>query len=170
MRRKLHAASNATEFLLSVQELNSESFAPYGQVCTAQDDGKVFDNDDAQLVLDKGTPRFYIMRLNATGTSFNSITYHADVTQCLGGLSSEPWYMAVAAPSGSVEAYPTQEDLAVFRIPSGTFVKLHKGTWHAGPLFSATPSMDFYNLELADTNVVDHNKHEYSDVTFVLDL
>ena len=35
--------------------------------------------------------RFYIMRLNTTGTSFSSITYHADVTQCLGGLSSEPW-------------------------------------------------------------------------------
>ena len=27
------------------------------QVCSAQDDGKVFDSDDAQLILDKGTPR-----------------------------------------------------------------------------------------------------------------
>ena len=60
----------------------------------------------------------------------------------------------MAAPSGSVEAFPTEEDLAVFRIPSGTFVKLHAGTWHAGPLFASEPHMDFYNLELSDTNVV----------------
>jgi hypothetical protein len=30
----------------------------------------------------------------------------------------------------------------------------------AGPLFDAG-EMDFYNLELADTNVVDHNTHHY---------
>ena len=63
-------------------------------------------------------------------------------------------YMAVAAPSGSVDAFPAREDLAVFRVPSGTFIKLHAGTWHAGPLFATSPSMDFYNLELSDTNVV----------------
>ena len=32
---------------------------------------------------------------------------------------------------------------------------LARGTWHAGPLFDA-PQADFFNLELADTNVVDH--------------
>lgn len=36
-----------------------------------------------------------------------------------------------------------------------------QATWHAGPLFAGVPHMDFYNLELSDTNVVDHNTHDY---------
>ena len=40
--------------------------------------------------------------------------------------------MAVARPSGSVQAYPRVEDLTVFEIPHGCFVKMHEGTWHAG--------------------------------------
>ena len=68
------------------------------------------------------------------------------VTQCLGGLQPVPWYLAVAAPSGSVAAWPRAGDLRAFRVPHGAFVKLHAGTWHAGPLFAASPHMDFYNL------------------------
>lgn len=30
-----------------------------------------------------------------------------------------------------------------------------------GPLFYQSDFMDFYNLELKDTNVVDHNTHDY---------
>ena len=130
--------------------------------------------------------RFYIMRIPRRGLTFDRITYHAKVTQCLGGLSLEPWYLAVAAPSGSVDRsisshavsmlmssqistltpdycrYPRAEDLQAFKIPHGKFVKLHAGTWHAGPLFQQPDQMDFYNLELKDTNVVDHNIHVYS--------
>jgi hypothetical protein len=36
----------------------------------------------------------------------------------------------------------------------------HQGTWHAGPLFD-DEFQDFYNLELKDTNVTDHNTHDY---------
>ena len=94
--------------------------------------------------------------------SFDRITYHADVTQCLGGLTPADWYLAVASPTGSVQQFPTQQDLHAFRIPAGKFVKLHQGTWHAGPLISDSESMDFYNLELSDTNQVDHNTYVYS--------
>jgi len=84
------------------------------------------------------------------------------VTQCLGGLNPpQPWYMVVARPSGSVAAYPRPEDLTAFRIPHGVFIKMEPGTWHAGPLFESSDFMDFYNLELADTNVTDHNTHDY---------
>ena len=57
------------------------------QVVGTSEDGKVFDGEDAQLVLDKGTPRFYIMRLPKRGLRFHRITYHQQCTQCLGGLS-----------------------------------------------------------------------------------
>ena len=102
------------------------------------------------------------MRLPKRGMSFDRITYHADVTQCLGGLTSASWYLAVAAPSGSVEKSPKESDLQAFQIPAGNFVKMHQGTWHAGPLFQDAEFMDFYNLELSDTNQVDHNTHVYS--------
>lgn len=43
-----------------------------------------------------------------------------------------PWFLVVARPSLSVEAWPRTADLAAFRIPHGVFLKMHKGTWHAG--------------------------------------
>jgi hypothetical protein len=32
----------------------------------------------------------------------------------------------------------------------------------SGPLFDGEEAFDFYNLELSDTNVVDHNTHDYA--------
>lgn len=135
------------------------------------------------------------MNLPHRGRCFDRITYHAQCTQCLGALAPvAPWYLVVAAPTHSVDAYPGTEvrarrclawlcgtalclpcsrltsvlarllwdpqDLHAFRIPHGVFVKLEQGTWHAGPLFDG-PEQSFYNLELADTNVTDHNAHSY---------
>lgn len=66
------------------------------------------------------------------------------VTQCLGALSPVThWYMAVAQPTANVQDYPKEEDLTVFRIPHGVFVKMNPGTWHAGKLeiASGQPSL-----------------------------
>ncbi|MCC5625806.1 Ureidoglycolate hydrolase, partial [Nostoc sp. CHAB 5715] len=52
------------------------------------------------------------------------------------------------------------EEIAAFCIPGNCFIKLHEGTWHAGPHFDHE-AVDFYNLELADTNVVDHFTHDF---------
>lgn len=154
--------STVTTIQLHATPLTPESFESFGQVIGWTDDGKEYDGEDAQLRLDQGTPRFYIMRLAKRGHAFSRITFHAKVTQCLGCLGDQPWYMAVARPSGGVAAYPQPADLAAFRVPPGCFIKLHMGTWHAGPLFDSPSHMDFYNLELKDTNVVDHNTHDYS--------
>ena len=62
--------------------------------------------------------RFYIMRLPSRGVAFDRITYHAQVTQCLGSLGEQPWFLAVAEPSGSVEAWPQLSDLHAFRCAS----------------------------------------------------
>ncbi|KAK9840368.1 hypothetical protein WJX74_008464 [Apatococcus lobatus] len=99
---------------LKPQLATAATFQEFGQLMGPVSDGKQYDQEDAQLHLDKGTPRFYIMRLPKTGLSFDRITYHANVTH-----------------------------------------------WHAGPLFEGPDHMDFYNLELSDTNVVDHNTHVY---------
>nr|XP_034593112.1 uncharacterized protein LOC117854958 isoform X2 [Setaria viridis]TKW17556.1 hypothetical protein SEVIR_5G375600v2 [Setaria viridis] len=132
------------------------------------------------------TRRFYIMKLENQPLKFSSITHHANVTQCLGSIGGQDWYLAVAKPSlvdgaselsgqetqdqdgssrrspchweepvpsraGHYYLPPDPAEVCAFRVSGLKFLKLHKGTWHAGPLFRAD-AMDFYNLELSNTN------------------
>ena len=112
------------------------------------------------------------MRLEDKSLKFDRITHHARVTQCLGSLSGKPWYMGVVQPTiiratekVDLQRYPevlkgdgydylppAVEDIRVFKVEGHRFLKMHAGTWHAGPHFE-DPPMDFYNLELSDTNV-----------------
>lgn len=103
------------------------------------------------------------MRLKDRSFGFSKITHHANVTQCLGSIGGHVWYLGVAKPSlieddkvesGSGHLYtpPTVEEVRVFRVSGPKFLKLNRGTWHVGPLFRDS-SMDFYNLELSNTNV-----------------
>lgn len=114
--------------------------------------------------------------------SFDRITHHASVTQCLGSIGGHSWYLAVAPASivqtggepdisgvravsskaGHSYVPPSPKDVRVFRVDGPQFLKLHAGTWHAGPFF-IPDSMDFYNLELSDTNVVDHTTHVFRE-------
>lgn len=139
---------------LQAELITPEQFAPYGQVIWASEDGKAYDGEDAQLDLQHGTPRFYIMRLQKNGRRFHRITRHQRCTQCLGSLEGKEWLLAVAPPGDS--ACPPLEAIVAFRIPGNCFIKLESGTWHAGPYFEQD-SIDFYNLELSDTNLTDHD-------------
>jgi ureidoglycolate hydrolase len=138
---------------LTAQLITPAKFKPYGQVITAAEDGKPYDLNDAQLNLNHGTPRFYIMRIQQRGRKFHRITRHCLCTQCLGSLEGKDWLIAVAPPSE--DAKPDLTQLAAFQVPGNCFIKLEVGTWHAGPYFDP-PQVDFYNLELADTNLADH--------------
>ncbi|MEH2084927.1 MAG: ureidoglycolate lyase [Nostoc sp.] len=144
---------------LRVQSVTSENFRRYGQVIFASLDGKTYDGEDAQLNLQNGIPRFYIMRLEKIGRKFHTITRHVQCTQCLGSLEGKNWLIAVCPPDNDVNE-PALEEIAAFRIPGSCFIKLHEGTWHAGPHFDHE-AVDFYNLELADTNMVDHFTHDF---------
>lgn len=111
------------------------------------------------------------MRLKDRSFGFSNITHHANVTQCLGSIGGNVWYLGVAKPSliedddgrrvdkiesrsGHLYTPPAVEEVRVFRVSGPKFIKLNHGTWHAGPLFKDS-SMDFYNLELSNTNVRD---------------
>ncbi|XP_008805461.1 uncharacterized protein LOC103718412 isoform X2 [Phoenix dactylifera] len=156
------------------------SFAEFGQVVSASPDGQEYGPHDAQLELHRGTPRLYIMHLEDRELKFSKITHHANVTQCLGSVGGQEWYLGVAKASildesnvskedgrelmqstcGHYYMPPHPEDVCIFRIAGPKFLKLNVGTWHAGPLFK-TRTMDFYNLELSNTNVVDHTTHDF---------
>ncbi len=139
---------------LKAEWITPKNFQPYGQVIFATEDAKPYDEYDAQLQLQHGTLRFYIMRLRQRGRRFHTITRHVKCTQCLGSLSSKVWFIAVApALAGSQLLI---EAITVFQIPGDCFIKLNLGTWHAGPYFE-DDFVDFYNLELSDTNINDHD-------------
>lgn len=70
--------------LSTIQELPSqlitpENFQPYGQVIYASKDGKNFDQEDAQLNLQNGIPRFYIMRLQKKDGNFTKLLVISNV-------------------------------------------------------------------------------------------
>ncbi|KAL9230515.1 hypothetical protein vseg_005854 [Gypsophila vaccaria] len=178
------------ELKVKAIEASEESFKEYGQVIEASPDGALFGPRDAQLHLSRGIPRFYIMNLQGRKLKFSTITHHSNVTQCLGSIGGHTWYLGVAKPSivnrvnlddlskkivksscGHLYVPPNVEEVQVFRITGPKFIKLNVGTWHAGPLF-VPEAMDFYNLELSDTNVVDHTTHNFrkdNGVVFVID-
>lgn len=143
---------------IPAQLITKENFSPYGQVIFPQHHSKMFDEEDAQLNLQSGQPRFYIMRLHQAGRKFHQITRHQQCTQCLGSLAGKEWFIVVAPPSPS--PVPNREQMKAFRIPGNCFIKLEVGTWHAGPYFDGE-FVDFYNLELSDTNLVDHLTYNF---------
>jgi ureidoglycolate hydrolase len=142
---------------LPVVPITRESFAPFGEFITAGPDDAVFGPGDARLDLAHGRPRFYIMHLERQPGVFDHITRHCKVTQCLGAMMGHEWWIAVAPPGRADDpsARPNPDAIAAFRVPGDGFIKLHVGTWHAGPYFAAA-AVDFFNLELADTNQADH--------------
>lgn len=143
---------------LPVSPIRAESFAPFGTLIAAAEDGKLFGPDEAQLELTRGTPRFYVMRLKRREKAFTHITRHLSVTQCLASVGGKPWLLAVAPPTDpdNPAGEPDPEAILAFHVPGDVAVSLHRATWHAGPFFD-DPTHAFFNLELADTNQVDHH-------------
>jgi ureidoglycolate hydrolase len=154
---------------IAVRPLAAETFAPYGQVIATR---KVFgqgvgthqdpsaDPEEAKLVLSEGTPRLWIMHSGKIGTRFSRIARHRRTTQCLGSVDGTEWLLGVA-PAGDLsdKAAPALADIVGFRIPAGAIVKLHLGTWHAGPHHQRDEAR-FLNLELMDTNEADFHAVE----------
>lgn len=138
--------------------VTADAFRPFGDLIEPEQDGRPFGGASARLDLTAGQPRFYIMSLEARGLGFTAITRHCRVTQCLAALGGHDWYIAVAPPDGphDPDAQPDPDAIRAFKIPGTVAIKLHRGTWHAGPYFTA-PRMDFLNLELTDTNETDHD-------------
>jgi hypothetical protein len=142
---------------LVAEDLTAEAFAPFGTVVPPMEDGTPFGPQDAALHLTAGTPRFYAMRLPNRGLVISRITRHRAVTQVLASAGGLPWLIAVAPPPAvdTPDAEPALAGIRAFRVPGDAAVMIHKGAWHAGPLFEMEQA-SFFNLELADTNVVDH--------------
>jgi ureidoglycolate lyase len=147
-----------------IEPLTPEAFAAFGTVILPADDGVPLNAGEAQLDLSQGTPRFYVMRIPGRGFTVTRITRHRKVTQVLASAGGKPWVVGVAPPRAIDDpgVEPDIEDIRAFAIPGDVAVMLHKGTWHAGPLFAEGTRESFFNLELSDTNNVDHQTCDLS--------
>lgn len=138
---------------LIAEPISAAAFAPYGKLVEPMPDGAPAGDVDQALDLSGGRPRFYIMALEHRPLNITRITRHSQVTQVLASVGGGSWLLAVAPPGETAEPDPTT--IRAFRIPGHVAVLLARGTWHAGPYFEPA-TMSFFNLELEDTNVVDH--------------
>ncbi|MCX5497785.1 ureidoglycolate lyase [Kaistia dalseonensis] len=139
---------------LIAEPITAEAFLPFGRLIEPTEDMVPAGAIDAALDLSGGAPRFYIMRLDYRGYDVNGITRHGDVTQVLASVGGKSWLLCVAPPVGDGDK-PDPEAIRAFVIPGDVAVLLYRGSWHAGPYFHDA-EMKFFNLELIDTNVVDH--------------
>ena len=148
------------------QTATYDNIAAYGTLLEPLGDGVAFCALDAQLQLGLGTPRFYLMKLTKRPMAVTRITRHLAVTQALASLNGKRWYVLLAPPDepDNPQALPDVERLQAFCITGFQALVLHRSTWHAGPYF-LEDEVDFVNLELSDTNVVDHHNARL-DVTF----
>ena len=132
-------------------------FERFGTAIIPVDDMTPHSDVDAQLHFEGTDLRYYVMRLRHRPAVLASMTRHQRATQCLGSADAQPWWLAVAASELDPEEL-SAASIQLVKVSPGEAVKLHQGTWHAGPFFHA-PSALFYNLELGDTNLTDHNSH-----------
>ena len=119
--------------------------------------GADFGPGDAELLLDQGKPRFWLMALEHREPRVLRMARHSRCSQCLASADAKPWWIALAAPQQELVA-PHTDAVRLFRIPAGVILKLHPSTWHAGPYFPEAQAL-FFNLELADTN-----SHDFTEV------
>lgn len=156
--------SELTTHILTAEPVTAEAFAPYGAVLAAGVDGSPCTDDEGMLDLTRGRPRIYVMALEDKPAAFTRITRHRAVTQCLASVGGAGWLIAVAPPTAVDDsaAVPALAEIRAYVVPGDVVLLLARGTWHAGPFF-AEPSMSFFNLELADTNVVDHQSYRLDE-------
>ncbi len=159
----------AAKILLPARELAEKTFAACGEIIRPRRAGGQFDNnpydpesgtDEAKLTLSNGMPRLWLMQLAGPRLTFSSLARHRRVSQCLGSLQGREWFICVAPPGDAADGtMPDVKRLMAFRVPGDCVIKLHVGTWHAGPLFTHKECL-FLNLENLDTNKRDFDAAE----------
>lgn len=144
-----------TAATLTALPLEHCMFERFGTAIFPVEDMTPHSDIDAKLKFEGADLRYYVMRLRHRPAVLASMTRHQKATQCLGSADAQPWWLAVADPSLQPEELSVAS-VQLVAVAPGEAVQLHQGTWHAGPFFQA-PTALFFNLELGDTNLTDHN-------------
>lgn len=157
----MNDAATLSVHMLDVREPAAEAFASYGQVVvwlrTARQGVETHYNPEtsptgANLVLNNGEARVWIIHLPHVGHRLRRIARHRRMTQCPGSLGSTEWLTGVAPPGDlGDDARPRLGDIGAFRIPADRVIKAQVATWRAGS-HSIHDECEFVNLENFDTD------------------
>ena len=155
------STEHGTAHVVTARHLSAESFSPYGEVLRPTADGSPPLPGEDRLDLSRGTPRFYLMQLADKPARFISITRHRQVTQCLAAVGGSR--VAARRRPARRPRRPHAPAVAGLRWPGSwcpaTSPSCCTGARGMPGRSSTPPTMSFFNLELADTNVVDHQSH-----------
>ena len=145
---------------LTATTLDDPRLAACGRALREVDDMTPPTEKESDLHFGPGSLRYYVMRVPWRPLKVQAMTRHRQATQCLSSAAGQPFWLLLAPPSLKG---PVLDASAAWllRVDCGEAIKLHLGTWHAGPFFPE-PSASFFNLELADTNQSDHETHPLS--------
>ena len=141
--------------MLGAVGLSDCDFDRFGTAILPVDDMTPHSDRDAQLQFAGDNLRYYVMRLRRRPAVVGSMTRHLNASQCLGSADAQPWWIAVASADVAPE-HLDRSTVQLVKVMPGEGVKLHPGTWHAGPFFADDTAL-FFNLELSDTNLTDYN-------------
>jgi ureidoglycolate hydrolase len=145
-----------TVTMIKARPLESNAFAPYGEIIAARRAGTQFDDNpyDPEMSADEASLTL------GNGLIFSKLARHRRVSQCLGSLQGKDWFIALAPPNDLADGTrPELPSMAAFWIPGDCVIKLHVATWHAGPHFLHDECL-FFNLENFDTNKRDFDAYD----------
>ncbi|MDQ6696934.1 MAG: ureidoglycolate lyase [Actinomycetota bacterium] len=145
--------------------LTAESFAPFGQLLSAEpDEGAIALRDDEQWILN-------VLSYDHRPLVCDHLNAHRRATQMLVPLSARPALLIVAPPGPT---FTGREDLAhvrAFVLDGTAAVNLGHGTWHWGP-YPIGSHVDLLNLQgrgFATDNEVVHLERDL-DVVVIAQL
>ncbi|MGH9799900.1 MAG: ureidoglycolate lyase [Blastocatellia bacterium] len=133
---------------LTVQPMNAEVFAPYGQI--------VNERGDIALDFDGGQASVAAQTVEARPMTFDFLGRHLRSEQFFAPLGGTKSVVAVAPPSEDGIALPDINKLAAFLVDGSCAFKLHRGTWHASA-FPLADNASFLVLDRENTLEEDYD-------------
>ncbi|HQR31418.1 MAG TPA: ureidoglycolate lyase [Blastocatellia bacterium] len=133
---------------LTVQPMNAETFAPYGQIVT--------ERGDVAIDIDGGKASVTAQTVESRPMVVDFLGRHLRSEQFFAPLGATKSVIALAPPCVDEAALPDITKLAAFLVDGECAFKLHRGTWHASA-FPLTERASFLVLDRENTLEEDYD-------------
>ncbi len=133
---------------LTVQQMTSEAFAPYGEL--------ISERGDVLLDLGGGNASLVSQTVEARPLTFDFLGRHERTDQVFVPLGGTRSIIAVGLPNSENTALPDAMKMAAFLVDGSSAFKLHRGTWHTSA-FPLGESASFLVLDREGTLESDYD-------------
>lgn len=130
-----------TAYRITVRQVTSERFAPFGQLLTAEGTRRSIDLYGSTIdvyssgIIDSDRPvEILVSRSSVREFRLHFLERHFELAQSFIPLGGEPFVVAVARPDARLESgVPAFDEIHAFVVPGYVGVTVHRGTWHEPP-------------------------------------